>query len=148
MKFNCKVWPVRTSHPAFPEEKFQWVPIVEVRLIHRHSPPSRRIESVVDSGSPDCMFHASICMSLGIRNVEDGIEQQLTGVIGGPKAPIFFHKVKILVGSEQIESMVGFSWKLAVGGILGRRGFFENFLVRIDSSTTPPTCELEKIHRT
>jgi len=87
-------------------------------------------------------------MSLGIRNVEDGIEQQLTGVIDGPKAPIFFHRVKILVGSEQIETMVGFSWKLAAGGILGRRGFFENFVVRIDPSTTPPTCELEKIHRT
>ncbi len=84
---------------------------------------------------------------MGIRNVEDGIKDELKGIIGGPKASIFFHRVKILVGSEQIETMAGFSWELAVGGILGRRGFFENFVVKIDSSTTPPTCELEKIHR-
>ncbi len=58
------------------------------------------------------MFHAGLCHSLGIKRVEDGIRDELTGIIGGPKAPIYFHKVKILVGAEQFETMAGFSPEL------------------------------------
>lgn len=147
MKLNCKVWPLPKPHPAFPKETLHWAPLLNVKLIYRHSPPTKWIESFVDSGAAVCMFHASICKQLGIKRVEDGIEDELRGIVGGPKAPMYFHKVKILVGSEQFETMAGFSSALAVGGILGRRGFFENFVVRIDSSTTPPTFDLEKIHR-
>ena len=146
MNFNCEVWP-HPSHPAFPKETFHWAPLVNIKLIHQHSPPTKWIESFVDSGAPYCMFHGGICSQLGIKRVEDGIEDELRGVVGGPKAPLYFHNVKILVGSEQFETMAGFSWALAVGGLLGRRGLFENFIVRIDSSSTPPMFELEKIHR-
>lgn len=93
------------------------------------------------------MFHASLCHSLGIKRLEDGIADELKGIIGGPKAPLYFHKIKVLIGSEQFQTMGGFSHELSVAGILGRRGFFENFVVTIDSSTTPPVCEIQKIHR-
>ncbi len=93
------------------------------------------------------MFHAGVCRSLGIKKVEDGIKDDLHRVIGGPKVPIYFHKVKILIGGDQIPTSVGFSWELSVAGILGRRGFFENFVVKIDSSTDPPTFHLDKVHR-
>ena len=93
------------------------------------------------------MFHAGFCRSLGIK-LEDGIESPLGGVIGGTTVPLYFHKVKILIGSEQVETMAGFSDKLSVAGLLGRRGFFDNFVVKIDSSTNPPFFEFEKIHRT
>jgi hypothetical protein len=43
--------------------------------------------------------------------------------------------------------MAGFSRELSVTGLLGLRGFFENFSVKIDASTSPPYCEIEKIHR-
>ena len=138
------------SHPAFPEEKFHWLPVLSIRIIYKHSPPSQRLEAIVDSGSPHCIFHASICRSLGIRTVEEGIEDRLKGIVGGPAAPsspIYFHKVKILVGSEQFETMAGFSWDLAVGGLLGRRGFFENFLVQFDCSAHPPQLEIHRIAR-
>lgn len=148
MRFNCKVWPVPTPLPAFPKERFHWAPLINVRLIYHHSPPSKSIECWVDSGAHVCMFHASLCHPLGIKRLEDGIEDELKGVIGGPKAPLYFHKVKILVASEQFETMAGFSRDLSVAGILGRRGFFENFVVTIDSSTIPPFCEIHKIHRT
>ncbi len=148
MKFNCKVWPLRKPHPAFPKETFHWAPLINVRLIYQHSPPSRPLECFVDSGAPACMFHAGICRLLGIRKVEEGIEDVLTGVSGGPKVPIYYHKVKILIGPEQLTTMAGFSWGLSVGGLLGRRGFFENFIVKIDSSVIPPVGELEKIHYT
>jgi hypothetical protein len=43
--------------------------------------------------------------------------------------------------------MAGFSRHLSVTGLLGRRGFCENFVVKLDASTSPPHCEIEKIHR-
>jgi hypothetical protein len=92
------------------------------------------------------LFHAGICKSIGIRNVEEGIEAPLGGIVGGARLPTYFHKVRVLAAAQQFETMVGFSWGLSVAGILGRRGFFENFVVTIDSSTTPPTFDLEKIH--
>ena len=92
------------------------------------------------------MFHAGFCRALGI-NLENGIPSEVGGIIGGLSASIYFHKVKVQIGSEQLSTMAGFSEQLSVAGILGRRGFFENFVVKIDSSGTPPFFELEKIHR-
>jgi len=43
--------------------------------------------------------------------------------------------------------MAGFSNEMSVAGLLGRRGFFEDFVVKIDSSTIPPYFDLEKISR-
>jgi len=149
LKFNCQVWPTSENpHPAFQDEKFHWLPVVPVRLIYKHSPPSRRIEAIVDSGSPFCLFHASICKSLGIRKLESGIEDKLKGIVGGknvPESPLYFHKVEIQVGDGQFETMVGFSWGLAVGGLLGRRGFFENFIVQFDCSIHPPQLDVQRL---
>jgi len=93
------------------------------------------------------MFHAAFCRSLGI-DLEDGIKSDLGGVVGGVSVPIYYHRVKVLVGSQQLTTMAGFSDKLSVAGLLGRRGFFDDFIVRIDSSTTPPSFDLDKINRT
>lgn len=92
------------------------------------------------------MFHAGLCRSLGIR-LEDGIRSDLGGVIGGALVPIYFHKIKILVGTDQVTTMAGFADQLSVAGLLGRRGFFENFTVKIDSAPNPPWFELDKINR-
>jgi hypothetical protein len=92
------------------------------------------------------MFHAGFCKSLGIR-LEDGIRSDLSGVVGGKTAPMYFHKVKILVGTQQVTTMAGFSDEMSVAGLLGRRGFFEDFVVKIDSSANPPYFELDKINR-
>jgi hypothetical protein len=92
------------------------------------------------------MFHAGFCRSLGIR-LEDGVRADLSGVVGGRRADLYFHKVKILIGGYQITTMAGFSEDISVAGLLGRRGFFEEFITKIDSSTSPPSFELEKINR-
>jgi hypothetical protein len=92
------------------------------------------------------MFHAGFCRVLGIR-LKEGIRGDLAGVVGGKVADLYFHKIKILVGSYQITTMAGFSEELSVAGLLGRRGFFEDFVVKIDSSTNPPHFDLDKINR-
>ena len=93
------------------------------------------------------MFHASLCHSLGIKRVEDGVKEEFGGIFDDARArrPVYFHKVKIIVVSEQFETMAGFSWDLAAVGILGRRGFFQSFITKIDSSQNPPMIEMEKI---
>jgi hypothetical protein len=92
------------------------------------------------------MFHAGFCRALGI-NLKDGIKSGLSGVVGGAKGEMYYHKVKILVGSYQITTMAGFSEDMTVAGLLGRRGFFEEFIVKIDSSTNPPSFEYDRINR-
>ena len=116
-----------------------------MRLIHKHAPPSKSIECWVDSGSHVCLFHASLCHSLGIKRVEDGIKEEFGGIFDDPKRPVYFLKVKVIVVSEQFETMAGFSPHLSAVGILGRRGFFQNFITKIDSSGNPPYIELQKI---
>lgn len=149
MNFRCKVWPVNVPHPAFPTERFGWMPTVAVRLVHKHA-TTCRLEAVIDSGSPSCMFHSDLCKPLGIRKVEEGIPEPLKGIIGGRGAPasmMYFHRVKILIRTECVETMASFCSDLAVAAILGRRGFFENFTVKFDCSVHPPMLELERIHR-
>jgi len=92
------------------------------------------------------MFHAGLCRALGIK-LEAGIKDILAGVVGGKSADIYFHKIKILIGGYQITTMAGFSEEMAVTGLLGRRGFFEDFVVTLDSSTNPPCFEIDKINR-
>jgi len=92
------------------------------------------------------MFHADFCRALGIR-LEDGVKSGLGGIVGGTVVPMYFHRIKILVGSSQLTTFAGFSAHMAVAGLLGRRGFFENYIVKIDSSTRPPSFELDRVNR-
>ena len=148
MRFPYKSWPLNPPHPAFPKEGTQWVPILHVKLNYpaKHSPPTRRFEAFVDSGSPDCFFHADIGRAIGIR-IEDGVEAPLSGIISSGSAPAFFHDVGLYVGPDIIRIRAGFCAQLSVAGILGRRGFFDNFTVTFDHSTEPPAFEIQRIHR-
>jgi hypothetical protein len=145
LKYACKVWP-GSSLTAFPKEKFHWAPLLNVKLIYKHSPPTKWIEAFADTGAHCCMFHADFCSSLGIK-LKDGIEDELGGIIGGAKSSMYFHSIKILVGSAQFQTMVGFSEKLSVAGLLGRRGFFDSFHFSLDGTSEVPSFEIEKINR-
>ncbi len=78
MRFNYKVLPLTTPHPAFPKDTSVWMPVLSVKINNpvTHSPPTKRFEAIVDSGAPDCYFHASIGQAIGLR-----IER---GVLGDP----------------------------------------------------------------
>jgi hypothetical protein len=108
---------------------------------------TRSFECWIDSGADACVFHSGVCHPLGIGRLEDGIRYDLHGVVAGLRLPVYFHKVRVFLFSEFFDTMAGFSRELSVTGLLGLRGFFENFSVKIDASTSPPYCEIEKIHR-
>jgi hypothetical protein len=117
-----------------------------VRVGRGHTTTPRFL-AVIDSGSPFCMFQAEVAELLGIQ-VNTGAESKVGGIIRGPEDPIYFHRVKIYVEADWIiDVMAGFVKKLQVPGILGRNGFFDNFYVKFDQSSSPPIVEVTRIER-
>jgi len=91
------------------------------------------------------MFSSAVADYLGIK-ITDGIEGMVGGILKGDKEPIYFHSLKIQVESNwNITVKAGFTKKLALAGILGRNGFFDNFTVRFDQSVKPSQFEIEKM---
>ena len=64
------------------------------------------------------MFHASFCRVLGIE-LKNGIEGNLGGIIGGAKIPVYFHPVKILIGSTPDTNNGGFFGETLRCGLAG-----------------------------
>lgn len=145
MKKKYTRLPVDQPHPAFKGEVALWTPMLNVRVGREHK-QTPRFPAVVDSGSPYCLFKSSVAEFLGIE-VSKGIESIIYG-INGVAEPVFFHRVKIYIELDWIiEVTAGFCKKLAVAGILGRNGFFDNFVVRFDHSSAPPIVEVSRIEK-
>ena len=100
----------------------------------------------VDSGAPYCYFHANIGRSIGLK-IESGAKGDFGGVVPGAKSTAYFHNITLFIGSESIRVRAGFSDDIAVAGLLGRNGFFDNFIVTFDQSAVPPTFELKRISK-
>lgn len=111
-----------------------------------HSPPSRPFEALIDTGASRCIFHSQIGRALGVA-VEKGQVEQTIGVSGQPTR-LYLHKVSIYVMSEIVPITAGFCDDLPLAGLLGRRGFLENFKFTLDNSSNPPQFELTRIVRT
>jgi hypothetical protein len=79
--------------------------------------------------------------------LKDGSRGDLRGVVGGATGDVYYHKIKLCVGSGIIGINAGFSENLSVAGLVGRHGFFEHFKVSFDPSNNPPGFELTRIHR-
>ena len=80
--------------------------------------------------------------------LKEGECGELGGVVGNArKGEVYYHEIKIKVLADIIPVVAGFSEDLAVAGILGRRGFFEDFSVTFDPCGTPPGLDLQRIHR-
>ena len=147
MRYNYKRHPQATPHPAFPNET-PWVAILEVRLSQptKAARPTARFEAILDSGCADTLFHASIGQSIGI-DIKSGIRSDLAGIARGVKIPVYFHDVDLHADADIIRIKAGFSERLPIAGILGRRGFFEHFIVTFDPTFTPPGFEITRVGR-
>ena len=144
MKKKYTGLPLDTPNSAFKNENTIWTPMLNVRVGWRHK-QTPRFPAVVDSGSPYCLFKASVGGYLGI-DVANGIESTIYGISHGMSEPVYFHRVRVFVEADWvIDVMAGFVKKLSVAGILGRNGFFDHFKVNFDHSAIPPIVEVEKI---
>lgn len=120
--------------------------MMTVALIYRHT-TSKRVEAIVDSGSPWCLFHAQIGESIGVKTT-NGQQGSLGGVLAGASSDVYFHRLKLVFMGNIVETTVGFSDNLSVAAILGRRGFFDNCTITFDPSQSEfGELDIEHFHR-
>jgi hypothetical protein len=122
------------------------MPMLTVAIVHSHQ-TSKRVEAVVDSGSPWCLFHAQIGESVGIK-INRGARGSLGGVLAGASSDVYFHSVKLMFMGCIVPVMAGFSHDLSVAAIVGRQGFFDNCTITFDpSQNTFGELDIERFHR-
>ena len=138
--------PLDQPNPASKNETSTWLPLLRVRVGWNHK-QTPRIPAIVDSGSQCCLFRADVAEYLGI-DLKQGVEGTMGGISHGMKESVFYHRVQLYVESDWvIDVTAGFIKRLSVAGILGRNGFFDNFRVLFDQSTTPPALDIERINQ-
>ena len=107
-------------------------PVIEAKLKHREN--SIRYEVLVDSGADICLFDQSIGEAIGI-DIKSGKVKEVFGV-GGKASLYYIHPVIIEVGGWEYKIEAGFmpdvAGRVIPYGIVGQKGFFENFIVKFD----------------
>lgn len=144
MKRSYTAWPLDRPDPGLRGATKIWMPILKIRVQSKHqSTPT--LQAVVDSGAPYCLFRAEVASFLHI-DLKSGPEGQMGGVIGGPREPVYFHQVNVVIENNYTISVwAAFMKKLAVAAILGRAGFFDRFRITFDHEPSPPEFEIQKI---
>ena len=109
-------------------------PVIKSRLKYKNN--SVRYEVLIDSGADICLFDQSIGEAIGI-DIKSGKMKELFGV-GGKASLYYMHPVTIEVDGREFKIEAGFmpdvSGKVMPYGIVGQKGFFENFIVKFDLS--------------
>ena len=107
-------------------------PVIEISI--RNNERSVRYEVLVDSGADICLFDSDIGEAIGI-NIEKGKPQEVFGV-GGKASIYYLHPITIEVGGWPYKIEAGFMSNVAGRvmsyGLVGQRGFFDNFIVKFD----------------
>lgn len=60
---------------------------------------------------------------------------------------VLFQRVVLFVAGEALTIRAGFCQGLPVPGLLGRKGFFEQFRLTFDPTSEPAGLEFERIRR-
>ncbi len=107
-------------------------PVIEIRVKNKNQ--SLRYEVLVDSGADICLFDSGLGEAIGL-DVKTGKMREIFGV-GGKTSIYYLHTAIIEVGGWEYEIEAGFmpevSGRVMPYGIVGQKGFFENFIVKFD----------------
>jgi len=107
-------------------------PVVPVRV--KFKDLNFRYEILIDSGADLCLFHAEVADVLGIDLTK--CKKGLVTGVGGKSSEYFLHSISIEVGGWNYDMEVGFlptiGGRSAPYGVVGQKGFFENFIVKFD----------------
>jgi hypothetical protein len=140
MRYEYVVMPSEGTGPD------TYLPVLHVKLNLPHKVQQDfepLIPAIVDTGATYCLFHADIGRGIGLE-IEDG-RFDSTCCANGTYMNVYFHIVTMVVGEVEITTEVGFSDDMALAGLLGRIGFFDNFRVIFDYSTKPPGFDVEPL---
>ena len=107
-------------------------PVIEAIL--KNGDNSIRYEILVDSGADICLFDQSVGEAIGI-DIKSGKMREVFGV-GGKVSLYYLHPVTIEVGGWKFKIEAGFmpdvAGRIIPYGLVGQKGFFENFIVKFD----------------
>jgi len=107
-------------------------PVIEVKL--KSNSQSFRYEVLVDSGADICIFHSEVGGALGL-DIPKGKPREVFGV-GGKASLYYLHDIEIEVGGWTHKVEAGFmpdvAGRVMPYGLVGQKGFFENFIVKFD----------------
>jgi hypothetical protein len=132
------------SNPL-PNGQSDWLPIISVQVSHG-SVTTRAFEAIVDSGSPDCLFHGDIARAVGIADITTGPLKPIHGVVPGHQIPGYEHEIRLIIGADNFKISAVFSDMLPLGCLLGRSCFFSRYKVCFDPED-PPGIELTRVHK-
>ncbi len=128
MKFPYQERP-RSPSPAFPSAKSYLVPFIPI--VVRNGSKQIEVDALVDSGASGCLFPGMLGIALGL-DIYKGPTQAITG-LGNKEVTAHFHTIRLKLGEEEWQVYAGFSFDyLGATGLLGQRGFFDNFRVIFD----------------
>jgi hypothetical protein len=122
-----------------------WAAILQVRVRHPSRPnlTTKRVELIVDSGSSDCILNADLLAPLGLE-LRQGKQFPLVGVSGKAESEAYYHEIVLVIDEHAVRVRAGFVAGLFIGGLLGRRGFFDEFNVAFYAPTVPRYFQIEK----
>ena len=107
-------------------------PVIEVKL--KSNSQSFRYEVLVDSGADICIFHSEVGGALGL-DIPKGKPREVFGV-GGKASLYYLHDIEIEVGGGTLKKETSFmpdvAGRVMPYGLVGQKGFFENFIVKFD----------------
>jgi hypothetical protein len=107
-------------------------PVIPIKLKNKGQEIGYQV--FVDSGADFSLFNAEIGEAVGI-DIKSGKLKTIFGV-GGKTSLYYLHKVIIEIGNKEYEIEAGFmldvAGKVMPYGLVGQRGFFENFIVKFD----------------
>ena len=89
--------------------------------------------ALIDSGADFCIFDGSFGEALGL-DVRSGRILEFSGVQANQPSKAFLHEITISVGGSARKILAGFSYDIAPSGygLLGQKGFFDIFTVKLD----------------
>ena len=103
-------------------------PVIEIGIKHRRR--SLRYDVLVDSGADIDVFNVELAEALGIELTAGG-EAEVTGATGHVET-VSIHILTLTVGARTYKAPVAFLASANPYGLVGQRGFFDQFVVAFD----------------
>lgn len=105
-------------------------PIIPIELSYQSI--SIPYEVLADSGADFCVFDAEVADILGLP-ITKGKRRQFSGITGG-RANMYIYPIELRVGGWSYKIEAGFSREMGpyAHGIVGQKGFFDQFIVKFD----------------
>jgi predicted aspartyl protease len=134
MKFDYYKFPLPGKSELFGNSIIR--PIVPITIVD----PSDKnkfinYNALIDSGADFCIFDAEIGEYLGL-DIKSGDKEMFGGVQNGSGSEAFLHEIIMKIGGREYAAKVAFSYDISKDGygILGQKGFFDEFAVKFDYS--------------